>query len=152
MNVAAHPAPESVIRIGQLGIRYLHDGSVDGRMGLFELTVPPGSNVPPPHSHAANDEYVYVLRGTLRYTVGAETRDLAPGDGMFTPRGTVHGFANPHAEAAVALITNSPDIGAGYFREVAALAAGGPPDKVRMMEVMLRYGLTPVIAPPAAGS
>lgn len=149
MNVATPPATQDSIRIGALGIRYLHDGSAEARMGVFELTVPPGSNVPPPHSHAANDEYVYVLRGTLRYTVGAETRDLAPGEGMFTPRGTVHGFANPHAEAAVALITNSPDIGAGYFREVAALASGGPPDRARMMEVMKRYGLTPAAPPPA---
>jgi quercetin dioxygenase-like cupin family protein len=66
----------SDIEAGQLGIRYLIDGSEHGRMGMFELTVPPGSNVPPPHSHTNNEEIVYVLEGTLRYTVDAESRDL----------------------------------------------------------------------------
>lgn len=132
------------IRPGQLVIRYLIDGSATGSMGMFELTVPPGSNVPPPHSHSANEEVVYVLEGMLRYTVGGETRDLAPGQGMHTPKGTVHAFANPFASVARALITLSPDIGAQYFADVAAVVnAGGPPDKVAMTAVMRRYGLVP---------
>jgi quercetin dioxygenase-like cupin family protein len=132
------------IKVGQLGIRYLIDGSASGSMGVFELTVPPGSNVPPPHSHSNNEEIVYVLEGTLRYTVGADTRDLAPGETMHTPRGTVHGFANPFGSLARALITLSPDIGAQYFRDVAAVAnAGGPPDKAALFAVMSRYGLVP---------
>jgi quercetin dioxygenase-like cupin family protein len=53
------------INVGQLGIRYLVDGSQNGSMGIFELTVPPASNVPPPHSHSNNEEIVYVLEGTL---------------------------------------------------------------------------------------
>jgi hypothetical protein len=80
----------------------------------------------------------------LRYRVGAEERDLAPGEWMFTPRGTVHAFSNPHAAPARALVTNTPDIGAQYFRDVAAVVgAGGPPDKAKLLAVMQRYGLTP---------
>jgi quercetin dioxygenase-like cupin family protein len=132
------------VKVGQLGIRYLIDGSPSGSMGVFELTVPPGSNVPPPHSHSENEEIVYVLDGTLRYTVGADTRDLAPGETMNTPRGTVHGFSNPFGTLARALIILSPDIGAQYFRDVAAVAnAGGPPDKAALVAVMTRYGLVP---------
>jgi hypothetical protein len=77
---------------------------------MFELTVPPASNVPPPHSHSRNEEIVYVLEGTLRYTVGSDARDLTPGQSMQTPRGTVHAFSNPFAGVARALIINSPDI------------------------------------------
>ena len=151
INISATSAATEPVRIGQLEIRYLLDGSKDRHLGVFELTVPPGSNVPPPHSHANNDEYAYVLKGTLRYSVGADTRDLKPGEGMFTPRGVVHGFSNPHTEAAVALITNTPDIGAQYFRDVAALAsAGGPPDKTKVMAVMKAYGLTPAAPPQSA--
>lgn len=132
------------IAIGRLSIRYLRDGTAKGEMGSFELTVPAGSNVPPAHSHAGNDEFIYVLEGVLHYRVGSEERDLSPGDWMFTPRGTVHAFSNPHAACARALVTNSPDIGAQYFREVAAVVnAGGPPDKARLLEVMKRYGLEP---------
>jgi hypothetical protein len=63
---------------------------------------------------------------------------------MHTPRGTVHGFSNPFAGVARALITLSPDIGAQYFRDVAAVVgAEGPPDKAALIAVMSRYGLVP---------
>lgn len=139
------PTDTSVeIKAGQLGIRYLLDGSKSASMGMFELTVPPASNVPPPHSHSNNEEIVYVLEGTLRYTVGPDTRDLTPGQAMHTPRGTVHGFSNPFAGVARALIILSPDIGAQYFKDVAAVVnAGGPPDKAALMAIMSRYGLVP---------
>jgi quercetin dioxygenase-like cupin family protein len=132
------------IKVGQLGINYLVDGSYTGNIGMFELTVPPGSNVPPPHSHSNNEECVYVLAGTLRYTVGAETRDLTPGQSMATPKGVVHGFSNPFAEAAKAMIVLSPDIGAQYFKDVGIVVnAGGPPDRVALLAVMSKYGLVP---------
>ena len=125
------------IRVGQLGIDYIVDGSNSASIGLFELTVPPGSNVPPPHSHSNNEECVYVLAGTLRYTVGAETRDLTPGQSMSTPKGVVHAFSNPFTETSRALIVQSPDIGAQYFKDVAVVVnAGGPPDKAALLSVM----------------
>ena len=131
-----------VVKVGQLEIRYLIDGAAHAGMGVFELTVPPGSNVPPPHSHTHNEECVYVLEGTLRYSVGDDTRDLRPGDWMRTPRGSVHGFSNPHDERARALIVLTPDIGAQYFRDVAnVVSAGGPPDRTQLLAVMARYGL-----------
>ena len=144
MDEPRSPAPE-VIRLGQIEIRYLQEADGEGRIGCFEMCVPPGSNVPPPHSHPGNEELVYVLEGTLRYTVGDETRDLAPGETMHTPRGTAHAFANPFAAPARALIILSPDIGAQYFRDVAAVVGGGgPPDKQALLQVMGRYGLVPV--------
>jgi uncharacterized cupin superfamily protein len=132
------------INVGQLGIRYLVDGSESASLGMFELTVPPASNVPPPHSHSSNEEIVYVLEGTLRYTVGSVTRDLVPGQTMQTPKGTAHAFSNPFGSVARALIVQSPDIGAQYFKDVAAVvSAGGPPDKGALVAVMRRYGLVP---------
>lgn len=132
------------IKAGQLGINYIVDGSRTKSLGMFELTVPPGSNVPPPHSHSNNEECVYVLAGKLRYSVGAETRDLTAGQTMSTPKGAVHAFSNPFAETARALIVLSPDVGAQYFKDVAAVInAGGPPDKSALVSVMSRYGLVP---------
>jgi len=137
--------PESsAIKVGQLSIRYLRDGARTGTMGMFELSVPPGSNVPPPHSHSNNEECVYVLEGTLRYCVGDTTRDLGPGDSMLTPKGTVHGFSNPFSALARALIVLSPDIGAQYFLDVGSVVnTGAPPDKAALVSVMARYGLVP---------
>src|SRR5262249_55987748 len=107
----------------------------------------PRSNVPPAHSHSHNEECVYVLEGRLRYSVGAETRDLSPGETMSTPKGVVHAFSNPFDGTAKALIIQSPDIGPQYFRDVAeVINAGGPPDKSALVAVMSRYGL--VLAAP----
>ena len=140
-------ARDTEIKVGQLGINYIVDGSQSASIGMFELTVPPGSNVPPPHSHSNNEECVYVLEGKLRYSVGAETRDLSPGETMSTPRGAIHAFSNPFSECARALIVLSPDIGAQYFKDIAAVVnVGGPPDKTAFVAVMRRYGLVPVPA------
>ena len=46
---------DDVINVGQLQIRYLIDGSRSAGLGVFEMTVPPGANVPPPHSHSHKD-------------------------------------------------------------------------------------------------
>ena len=137
------PQEQPVLRIGGLEIRYLVDGTVSGAgMGVFELTVPPGARVPPAHSHTNNEEIVYVLEGVLRYRVDEETRDLKAGERMYTPRGSVHAFSNPHGATARALIMLTPDIGAQYFRDIAAVVtAPGGPDPGKMAAVMTRYGL-----------
>jgi hypothetical protein len=44
-------------------------------------------------------------------------------------------------------------IGPQYFREAAQLidaAGGGPPDRAKMAEIMIRHGLTPVAPQPQA--
>jgi len=140
----------SEIKLGDLLVRYLVDGSEGGGIGMFELEVPPGSMVPPPHSHTYNEECVYALEGILRYSVDGDTRDLQPGEWMLSPKGSVHAFSNPHNETAKALIVMTPDVGAQYFHDVAAVVnAGGPPDRAGLLAVMDRYGLVPA-KPPAA--
>lgn len=139
------------IRIGKLEIRYLVDGSGAGHSGLFEMTLPPGAVAPPAHSHSDAEEVLYVLEGTLRHRVGNVERDLGPGDSAFTPKGAVHAFSNPFAQPVRTLTVLTPDIGAQYFRDVAAVvSAGGPPDKAKLLAVMVRHGLQPEVAAVAA--
>lgn len=145
MNSNRPQGEQDVIRVGQLEIKYLHEAGNGCQMGCFELRIPPGSNVPPPHSHAENEELLYVLEGTLRTIVGGETVDLQPGESRVTPPGVVHGFSNPHSVTARALVILTPDtIGPQYFRDVGSIVnAGGPPDRAKLAAVMQRYGLVP---------
>lgn len=115
---------QEVVRIGQLEIHYLIDGANEGGLGVFEMKVPPGARVQPPHSHSNNEECVYVLEGVLRCSVDDETRELQPGDWMSTPRGSVHHFSNSGRETA-----RSRDHDAGYRRGV--LPRGGGRDERR---------------------
>ncbi len=92
-----------------------------------------------------------MLEGSLHYAVDDVSRELAPGDWMSTPRGSVHGFRNDGARPARALVMLAPDIGMQYFRDVGTVVnAGGPPDRVRLLEVMSRYGLVPAAPPQSA--
>lgn len=66
--------------------------------------------------------------------------------------GNGHRFDNNGGQDAKALCVITPAaIGPQYFRESAEVinaAAGGPPDRTKMAEIMRRHGLTP--APPSA--
>jgi len=66
---------------------------------------------------------------------------------MRTPRGSVHGFSNPHEGTARALIALSPDIGVQYFRDVATIVNGGGPSvRSQLLVVMAHYGLVPALS------
>ena len=66
--------PEAV-KITQLEAKHLINGAAQGGMGAFELGVPAGSNVPPPHSLAHNEDCVCLLEGTLRHSVDGARPD-----------------------------------------------------------------------------
>jgi len=80
--------------------------------------------------------------------------DVGPGQVLTIPRGAVHRFDNTADKDAKALCVITPAVlGPEYFREMAAAliaAQGGPPDRAKMVEIMLRHGLTPAMAPPQA--
>lgn len=143
------------IRLGPLAIRFLVTGEHSGgSVAAFELFVAAGQRLmAPAHSHDHYEETIYGITGVLRWTVDGQSVDVGPGDALCIPRGAVHRFDNDGSENAKALCVITPAaIGPQYFREVAEVAreaAGGPPDRARMMEIMRRHGLTP--APPPAG-
>ena len=143
---AVNPAEETIF-VGPLSIRFLLTGeSSSGSIASFEMTVPAGDGLPaPPHRHAHYEETVYGLSGVLTMTVDGEALDVAPGQTLCIPRGAVHSFRNKATQDARTLCIITPAaIGPEYFREVGAVlkaAAGGPPDRAKMAEIMHRHGL-----------
>ena len=146
------PAEES-IHIGPLAIRFLLTGdNSTGSVAMFELSVPGGQRLPAPaHSHDHYEETIYGVQGVITFTVNGEPIEIGPGQALCIPRGAIHRFDNntDHDVKALCVITPAA-IGPEYFREMAEVgraAAGGPPDRARMMEIMLRHGLTPALPP-----
>ena len=146
-----NPSHET-IRLGPLAVRFLvtaEDSS--GSIAAFELEVPGAQRLAAPaHSHDHYEETIYGLSGTLTWTVDGTQIEVGPGQALCIPRGAIHRFDNHGKQDAKALCVITPAaIGPQYFRESAEVinaAAGGPPDRVRMAEIMRRHGLTP--APP----
>ena len=137
-----------VIRIGGLELRFLRSkDDTGGSLDMFEMTVEPNARVPVPHHHESWDESVYGLSGVITFRIDGQDVALGPGETAFIRRGVIHGFRNDTQEPATCLCVLSPGVlGPGYFREMAALLADGPPDPVKLKETMLRHGLVP--APP----
>ncbi|MFO1074747.1 MAG: cupin domain-containing protein [Geminicoccaceae bacterium] len=134
-----------IIRIGALELRFLQSKEeTGGSLDLFEMELQPNARMPVPHHHESWDETVYGLAGVSTWRVDGREVEVIPGRSLFIRRGVVHGFANPSGATATCLCLLTPGVlGPGYFREIAALAAGGAPDPARMRETMLRHGLVP---------
>ena len=60
------------------------------------------------HAHEGSDKVYYVLRGTGRFTVGGEERDLGEGEAVIARAGEPHGVSNETQEDLVLLVTMAP--------------------------------------------
>jgi oxalate decarboxylase/phosphoglucose isomerase-like protein (cupin superfamily) len=81
-----------------------------------------------------------VVRGTARFTIGAETDDAPAGTLAMIPPGTPHTFANPGDEPLVMVNTFTPDLYVQYFRDLREIAASGEaPTPQATARVMGRY-------------
>jgi mannose-6-phosphate isomerase-like protein (cupin superfamily) len=74
------PDGGEAIQLGPIQMRILEDGRTTGhRLGVGEITIPPGTAGPPQHRHAQHDEGFYVVSGTARFTVGDASYEATPG-------------------------------------------------------------------------
>ncbi|WP_457152165.1 cupin domain-containing protein [Mesorhizobium sp. P5_C1] len=153
LDLQVNPANETIGTMG-LSVRFLVSGdSSNGSVAAFELMVPGAQRLPAPaHSHDHYEETIYGVDGVLTWTVDGKAIEVGPGEALCIPRGAVHRFDNNGTRDAKALCVITPAaIGPDYFREAFAVlnaAAGGPPDKLKMMDIMRRHGLTPAAPPP----
>jgi len=151
IDLRVNPSDET-IRLGPLAVRFLITGeNSTGSVAAFELVVPAAERLAAPaHSHDHYEETIYGVDGVLTWTVDGRRIDVGPGQALCIPRGAIHRFDNNGSRDVKALCVISPAaIGPQYFRESAEVinqAAGGPPDRAKMAEILRRHGLTP--APP----
>jgi mannose-6-phosphate isomerase-like protein (cupin superfamily) len=124
-----------------LGITTKTDGkSTRDAYSMFEYTVPPETNGPPPHLHTREDESFICLAGKMDVSLGGEEFTIGHGDFLFLPRDVVHAFRNPYAEETRVISVVSP---AGLERYYQALAdmPPGPKDVNLMKSIMADFGI-----------
>jgi quercetin dioxygenase-like cupin family protein len=145
-------ASRSAIEVGSMRVRFAVEGSAcGGSVSIFECDVPANAIMSAPHSHDGFEETIYGLAGETTWTIDGQEREIGPGEALCVPRGSIHGFENRGTVDAKFLAIATPGVfGPSYFKEIGevlAAAAGGPPDRAAIAQVMRRHGLTP--APPS---
>jgi quercetin dioxygenase-like cupin family protein len=64
-----------------------------GSLTTLESLIAPGDG-PPLHTHAREDEVLYVLEGDFRFQLGDDVHEAPPGSVMYVPSGVPHCFQN----------------------------------------------------------
>jgi quercetin dioxygenase-like cupin family protein len=147
-GLRTNPADET-IHLGPLTVRFLVTGTeANDSVAVFELAVPAAQRLAAPaHSHDHYEETIYGIEGVLTWTVDGTPIDVGPGEALCIQRGAVHRFDNHGSQDVKCLCAITPAaLGPQYFREAAEVleaAAGGPPDRIKMADLMRRHGLTP---------
>jgi quercetin dioxygenase-like cupin family protein len=136
--------------LGEAVLVKLASSDTGGAAAIFHLTVPPMSG-PPMHRHSREDEWFYVLEGTIVAEIDGERITLQDGSSGFAARGTVHAFQNFTTSTAKLLVMTTPGANLNrFFEAVSAHNKGLPaPDFVRTEQIMNEHGIE-MIGPPLA--
>jgi quercetin dioxygenase-like cupin family protein len=130
------------VSLGGTGARFLIDGdAAENRFALVEHPLQPRALAAPMHRHHREDEYSFVLEGSIGALLGDAVAIGNPGDLIFKPRNQWHTFWNAGDTPARVLEIISPAGFENYFRELGAELRRGPPDPQRLAALCSRYEL-----------
>jgi mannose-6-phosphate isomerase-like protein (cupin superfamily) len=105
---------------GGLGVDWKIDGPDTGnRFAVVHHPIAPRALAAPLHRHHNEDEYSYVLEGTLGALLGDDVVTARPGAWVFKPRGQWHTFCSDGDTPCRIIEVISPSGFENYFREVA---------------------------------
>ena len=105
-----------------------------GSLNSLVQVAPPGTGVPL-HIHHNDDEFFYLIEGSLRMLLGDETLEMGVGDMVLLPRGMPHAFLSTGEQAARILVTLSLSADSDYETMFAGLVGLAPTDLDRVLEV-----------------
>jgi mannose-6-phosphate isomerase-like protein (cupin superfamily) len=106
---------------GGLGVEWKFDGSeTGGRFSIVHHPLAPRALAAPLHYHHNEDEYSYVLEGTLGALLGNDVVTAGPGTWVAKPRKQWHTFWNAGDTPCRIIEVISPAGFEDFFREVAA--------------------------------
>jgi quercetin dioxygenase-like cupin family protein len=120
----------------------LRGAQTGGQLSISEATPDPHRLVPP-HVHADEDEYAYVVAGTIGVRVGDEEFEAAQGSYLVRSRGVVHAFWNAADDPARTIEVVVPAGLEAFFEELAEAAAIADAGQIqqRRADLAVRYRL-----------
>ena len=123
---------------GGLAVRWKINGTATGaRFAVIHHPMEPHALAAPLHRHHNEDEFSYVINGTLGALLADDVVTAEPGSWVLKPRGQWHTFWNAGDAQCEIIEVISPAGFENYFREVAA--AWG--DMKRFQEINDKYSL-----------
>lgn len=136
--IALSSGAGSAFDFGGLGVAWKIDGAdTGGGFSVVHHPMAPRALAAPLHRHHREDEYSYVLRGTLGALLGDDVVTAGPGTWVFKPRGQWHTFWNAGGTPCEIIEIIAPAGFEDYFREV----AGAWGDTARFAEINAKYAL-----------
>lgn len=114
------PADGATFDFGGLGVHWKIDAEQTGFFSVVHHPLAPRALAAPLHRHHNEDEYSYVLEGTLGALLGEEVVTAEAGSWVFKPRGQWHTFWNAGDTPCRIIEVIAPGGFENYFREVAA--------------------------------
>ena len=120
-------------------LRFLCDAKdTEGAWSLMEEEIPIGHG-PPPHRHDWDEAY-YVIEGVLDFEMDGKPLRVAPGEFVYFPRNTVHGFKGASPSPARVLIFAVPAHSSAFFEDVHR-EVQTPDDLAKVPAIGQRHGI-----------
>ena len=137
------PDAGQTVWIGGIGVQFkLDDTHTQGAFSVVEHPLESGAFAAP-HTHSREDEFSYVLVGTIGVMLGDQEFTASRGAYIVKPRGIPHSFWNPGPETARLLEIIAPAGFERYFVHLASvLNKNGPPDQEALAKLDTEYGMT----------
>ena len=136
-KLVVKPGEGRSVWLGGMGVVFKVSGAeTRGAFAVVEHPIEPGRLVLP-HVHVHEDEYSYVLEGTIGARVGDHEIVAGQGSYVIKPRGLMHTFWNAGPGPARLLEVIAP---AGFEKYFMELAEAGDPN--RRQELAAKYEVT----------
>ena len=130
------------VQLGGLGIVWKIEGAEAGeRFSVVHHPLEPRALAAPLHRHTREDEYSYVLEGTLGALLGDDVVEAGPGTWVFKPRNQWHTFWNAGEEPARILEIICPAGFDQFFAELVDLGGVTGADPQTLGALCQRYEL-----------
>ncbi len=127
---------------GSIGVRFMIDGREAGRrFSLIEHPMAARALAAPMHRHRREDEYSFVLEGSVGALLGDKVVIGKPGDLIFKPRNQWHTFWNAGEKPARILEIISPAGFEQFFQDLLDLGGIANVQPEQLAQLCSRYDL-----------